>query len=118
MKEDLYINGVFIIITHKIDHNCLASLHILSSSCRSSITDSLLAPLLSQLPRAIHQQVGGVPVPPTRQLKNIFLMHRADLIIITLEPGVPLLPDPAHVVPAVAGPALVGQHRLQQDNAS
>ena len=73
----------------------------------------LLSPDLGQLPRSVEKQVGGVPVPAPTELEHILLVHGAHVIIVTLEPGLTLLPHPAHVVTAATGPALVCQHGLE-----
>ena len=71
-----------------------------------------LAPLLGQLPGPVEEEVGGVPVPAPGQLEHVLLVHRGHVVVVTLQPGLALLPHPAHVVTAVAGPALVCQHGL------
>ena len=55
-----------------------------------------------------------MPVPTTGQLQDVLLVDRTDVVIVAHQPGASLLPDPAHVVAAVAGPALVCQHGLEK----
>ena len=54
-----------------------------------------------------------MPVTTAGQLQHVLLVDRTDVVIVALKPGLPLLSDPAHVVAAVAGPALVGEDRLE-----
>ena len=54
-----------------------------------------------------------MPVSTARELQDVLLMDRTDVVIVALEPGLSLLSDPAHVVAAVAGPPLVSEDRLE-----
>ena len=54
-----------------------------------------------------------MPVSTAGELQHVLLVDRAHVVVVALEPGLPLLSDPAHVVAAVAGPALVGEDGLE-----
>ena len=54
-----------------------------------------------------------MPVSTTGQLQDVLLVDRTDVVIVAHQPGASLLPDPAHVVAAVAGPPLVSENRLE-----
>ena len=46
-------------------------------------------------PGSVQQKVGSMPIPSTRELKNIFFMNRTNFIIVTHQPGITLLPNPS-----------------------
>ena len=54
-----------------------------------------------------------MPVSTPGQLQDVLLVDRTDVVIVALEPGLPLLSDPSHVVAAVAGPPLVSEDGLE-----
>lgn len=53
-----------------------------------------------------------MPVAAAGQLEDVLLVDRRHVVVVTLEPVLPLLPHPANVVAGVTGAALVCQHSL------